>query len=107
MKHNLVNKLEGALRATSASLLPGMEPEDVAEITRALDVYVFEESYGDLGWDIFSLDYRVDGPLSAIFTAEANVQYLQGSCAFVSTERAVLLLLLCMHIHAIFFPADI
>ena len=34
-------------------------------------------SPGDSGWDVFSLDYHVDGPISTVFTSEVMLQYLR------------------------------
>lgn len=85
-QHNLTGILETAVRATNAQF-------DNAEILKRLDVrllevtwprrfqeaagLVFSFSYlfrsvwpqvspGDTGWDVFSLDYHVDGPIATV-----------------------------------------
>ena len=32
---------------------------------------------GDLGWDVFSLDYRTRGPISTVFTQDTMIFYLR------------------------------
>jgi len=39
---------------------------DDADVLRRLDVRTSEPSQGDSGWDVFSLDYKVDGPLATV-----------------------------------------
>ncbi|XP_077872477.1 gamma-tubulin complex component 3 isoform X2 [Ictidomys tridecemlineatus] len=56
-QHNLTGILETAVRATNAQF-------DSPEILRRLDVRLLEVSPGDTGWDVFSLDYHVDGPIA-------------------------------------------
>lgn len=68
--HNLTATLETAVRSTNAQY-------DEPEILRRLDVKLLEVSPGDVGWDVFSLSYRTDGPIAAVFTAEATQQYLK------------------------------
>lgn len=36
------------------------------DVLRRLDVRILEISPGDLGWDVFSLDYHVDGPIGTV-----------------------------------------
>lgn len=57
--HNLSGILESAIRATNAQF------ED-ADILNRLDVRLLEQSPGDTGWDVFSLDYHVDGPIGTV-----------------------------------------
>jgi len=58
-RHNLSGVLESAIRATNAQF----EDED---ILNRLDVRLLEQSPGDNGWDVFSLDYHVDGPIGTV-----------------------------------------
>jgi gamma-tubulin complex component 3 len=67
-RHNLSGVLESAIRATNAQF----EDED---ILNRLDVRLLEQSPGDNGWDVFSLDYHVDGPIGTIF-AQNSTTYL-------------------------------
>lgn len=68
--HNLNGILETAIRATNAQY-------DSADILKRLDVRLLEVSPGDTGWDVFSLDYHVDGPIRTVFTPECMIMYLR------------------------------
>ncbi|XP_071839053.1 gamma-tubulin complex component 3 homolog isoform X2 [Apostichopus japonicus] len=68
--HNLTGVLETAIRATNAQY-------DDSEILDRLDVRLLELSPGDTGWDVFSLDYHVDGPISTVFTPQCKILYLR------------------------------
>ena len=61
--HNLSGILETAVRATNAQY-------DDVDILKRLDVRLLEVSPGDIGWDVFSLDYRVDGPIKTVSWTE-------------------------------------
>lgn len=69
-QHNLTGILETAVRATNAQF-------DSPEILKRLDVRLLEVSPGDTGWDVFSLDYHVDGPIATVFTRECMSHYLR------------------------------
>lgn len=69
-RHNLTGTLEASVRATNAQY-------DENDILQRLDVRILELSPGDSGWDVFSLDYHVDGPISTVFTSEVMLQYLR------------------------------
>ncbi|XP_019380433.1 PREDICTED: gamma-tubulin complex component 3 isoform X2 [Gavialis gangeticus] len=69
-QHNLTGILETAVRATNAQF-------DNPEILKRLDVRLLEVSPGDTGWDVFSLDYHVDGPIATVFTRECMSHYLR------------------------------
>ncbi|XP_010884608.1 gamma-tubulin complex component 3 [Esox lucius] len=69
-QHNLTGILETAVRATNAQY-------DNAEILKRLDVRLLEVSPGDTGWDVFSLDYHVEGPIATVFTRECMNHYLR------------------------------
>lgn len=60
--HNLSAILESAVRATNAQF----EDQD---ILKRLDVRLFDASPGDIGWDVFTLDYHVDGPIGTVSIA--------------------------------------
>ena len=66
--HNLTGILESAIRATNAQF------ED-ASILERLDVRLLEQTPGDTGWDIFSMDYHVDGPIGTVFSS-SSLSYL-------------------------------
>lgn len=69
-QHNLTGILETAVRATNAQF-------DSPEILKRLDVRLLEVSPGDTGWDVFSLDYHVEGPIATVFTRECMSHYLR------------------------------
>ncbi|KAJ3584845.1 hypothetical protein NHX12_015340, partial [Muraenolepis orangiensis] len=69
-QHNLTGILETAVRATNAQY-------DHGEILKRLDVRLLEVSPGSTGWDVFSLDYHVDGPIATVFTRECMSRYLR------------------------------
>lgn len=58
------------MRATNARY-------DWSESLQRLDVRTLDLSPGDVGWDVFSLHYHVDGPISTVFTGEAMLKYLR------------------------------
>ncbi|XP_048249999.1 gamma-tubulin complex component 3 homolog [Haliotis rufescens] len=68
--HNLTGILETAIRATNAQF-------DDSDILKRLDVRLLEVSPGDTGWDVFSLDYHVDGPIRTVFTPQCVIMYLR------------------------------
>lgn len=57
--HNISSILETAIRATCTKI------EDV-DVQRRLDVRLLQSSETDSGWDVFILDYNVDGPIGTI-----------------------------------------
>lgn len=58
--HTLSTILESAIRVTNAQF----EDEDTLQ---RLNVSFMAHSQGDIGWDVFSLVYIVDGPVGTIF----------------------------------------
>lgn len=68
--HNLTGILETAIRATNAQF-------DDSDILKRVDVRLLEVSPGDTGWDVFSLDYHVNGPIRTVFTPECMIMYLR------------------------------
>jgi len=69
-RHNLNGMLDAALRSCTFS--------GQAEASVVLDrvgVRLLESSPGDVGWDIFSLDYMVDAPLTAVVHADSLSKY--------------------------------
>lgn len=69
-RHNLISLLESAIRSSNAQY-------DDADVLSRLCVRVLQPSPGDQGWDVFSLDYRVDSPLNVVFTKESMERYLR------------------------------
>merc|ERR1712142_449596 len=67
--HNLAGILETAIRGTNTQY-------EQQEILERLDVRLLEIQPGDTGWDVFSLDYKVIGPIGVVFTPDTMTQYL-------------------------------
>ncbi len=67
--HNLAGILETAIRATNTQY----EDPDILE---RLDVRLLEIQPGDTGWDVFSLDYKVAGPIGTVFGQRTMTSYL-------------------------------
>ncbi|XP_018355185.1 PREDICTED: gamma-tubulin complex component 3 homolog [Trachymyrmex septentrionalis] len=57
--HNISSILEIAIRATSTKL-------DDLDVQKRLDVRLLAPSESETGWDVFILDYNVDGPIGTI-----------------------------------------
>ncbi|XP_015587434.1 gamma-tubulin complex component 3 [Cephus cinctus] len=75
--HNISSILETAIRATSSKF-------DDLDVQRRLDVRLLAPSESETGWDVFILDYNVDGPIGTIL--EPNRQTYQ--TVFFSLWRA-------------------
>lgn len=58
-RHHLTATLETAVRGSNAR-------HDHPDVLRALDARMLELGHGDIGWDVFTLDYRVEEPLNAV-----------------------------------------
>ena len=67
-RHAIVQLLESAVRSTNAQF-------DDPEIVNRIDILLSESTINDLGWDVFALTYRIDGPISTIFTNESQKTY--------------------------------
>lgn len=60
--------MESAIRGSSAQY-------DPPDVLRRLDARVNEYSRGEMGWDCFALEYRVEAPLNAVLDARAMEGY--------------------------------
>ena len=67
-RHAIVQLLESAIRSTNAQF-------DDPDILNRIDILLSESSINDSGWDVFALTYRIDGPISTIFTNESQKIY--------------------------------
>ena len=65
-RHNLSGMLEGALRSSNAQFEPSYVLDRVG-------VRLLEPSPGDTGWEVFTLDYAVDAPLTAVIHTEVQL----------------------------------
>lgn len=68
--HNLTATLETAIRSSNAQL-------DEPDVLRRLDVRMLEYAHGELGWDVFTLEYKVDPPIDAVVDPDASIKYLK------------------------------
>ncbi|KAL4856634.1 Gamma-tubulin complex component 3 [Chlorella vulgaris] len=71
-QYTLQGHLDAALRSSSAA-------NEDADVLRRVDVRLPPGKVleGDLGWDIFSLQYLVDGPMRAVLSPDAMSGYLR------------------------------
>ena len=67
-KHNLQSNLESAIRASNAQY-------NDPECLKKLNIKLINASVGDVGWDIFCLEYKVDLPLNVIFNNKLLKDY--------------------------------
>ena len=69
-QHNLNSLLETAIRASNAEKIN-------PEFLQRLEIKLLGASPGDNGWDIFSLNYRTESPLTTILTPKMMTGYLR------------------------------
>jgi len=68
--HTIESLLETAVRSSNCQF-------HSAEYIKCLTTKLLQKSPGDLGWDIFSLDYNIQPPLSTIITKETKKEYMR------------------------------
>jgi gamma-tubulin complex component 3 len=68
-RHTLTAQLEHAIRGSNAQF-------DSSDVHRRLDARLLELEHGNIGWDVFTLEYKVDAPVDVVITPWANKQYL-------------------------------
>lgn len=69
-RHTLTAQLEHAIRGSNAQY-------DSAEVLKRLDARMLQLSHGDIGWDCFTLEYKIDAPVDVVVTEWGNRQYLK------------------------------
>ncbi|XP_077516046.1 gamma-tubulin complex component 3 isoform X3 [Amblyomma americanum] len=69
-EHTLNEALSEAVRTTNAQFV---DPD----ILKRLEIKLLDINPGDTGWDVFSLFYRVDGPIGMVFTPYCMSLYLR------------------------------
>lgn len=69
-RHTLTAQLEHAIRGSNAQY-------DSDEVLRRLDARMLQLSHGDIGWDCFTLEYKIDAPVDVVVTEWGNRQYLK------------------------------
>lgn len=68
-RHTLTGQLDHAIRGSNAQF-------DSPDVLRRLDARLLELSHGEIGWDVFTLEYKVDAPVDVVITSWASKQYL-------------------------------
>ncbi len=58
-RHTLTAQLEHAIRGSNAQY-------DSPEVLRRLDARMLQLSHGDIGWDCFTLEYKIDAPVDVV-----------------------------------------
>lgn len=69
-RHTLTAQLEHAIRASNAQY-------DSPDVLRRLDARMLELSHGEIGWDCFTLEYKIDPPVDVVITPWGSTQYLK------------------------------
>ena len=69
-RHTLTAQLEHAVRNSNAQY-------DDPDVLRRLDSRMLELSHGEIGWDVFTLEYKISTPVDVIVTPHASKQYLK------------------------------
>lgn len=67
-RHNLTATLETAIRSSNAQ-------NDPPDVLRRLDARMLEYSHGEIGWDVFTLEYKVDAPIDTVLDPESMIKY--------------------------------
>ncbi|MCJ1312159.1 Microtubule-nucleating Tub4p (gamma-tubulin) complex component [Agyrium rufum] len=68
-RHTLTAQLEHAIRGSNAQF-------DARHVLNRLDARLLEHQ-GEQGWEVFTLEYKVDAPADVVLTAWSNQQYLK------------------------------
>jgi gamma-tubulin complex component 3 len=69
-RHTLTAQLEHAIRGSNAQ-------HDPPEVLLRLDARMLQLSHGDIGWDCFTLEYKIDAPVDVVVTDWGSRQYLK------------------------------
>lgn len=69
-RHQLVPILEAALTSSNAQF-------DPPQVLACLDARMLDLNGGELGWEVFTLEYKLQSPLDVILTPKATRKYLQ------------------------------
>jgi len=67
-RHNMISLVDHAVRQSNAQYHD-------TEMLERLDVKILTPSQGEVGWDVFQLDYAVTPPIDVVFTPDAMRQY--------------------------------
>eukprot|EP00049_Salpingoeca_infusionum_P002440 m.56989 g.56989 ORF g.56989 m.56989 type:complete len:678 (-) comp11581_c0_seq1:1010-3043(-) len=80
--HNITGVLDGALRETNAQY-------ETPDVLQRLQVHVSLNFAGEKGWDVFTLDYAMSGPISALFSPSMKTAY-RNSTRFTTELHMIL-----------------
>ncbi|GLB33853.1 putative gamma-tubulin complex DGRIP91 SPC98 component [Lyophyllum shimeji] len=69
-RHNLTAHLDSAVRSSNAI-------RDPLDVRRRLDARMLEYSHGEIGWDVFTLEYKVDAPIDTVLDPGSMEKYLK------------------------------
>ena len=69
-RHNLTAQLEHAIRGSNAQF-------EKADMLARLDARMLELSHGEVGWDVFTLEYKIEAPVDVVVTPYGSKQYLK------------------------------
>jgi gamma-tubulin complex component 3 len=69
-RHTLTSQLEHAIRHSNAQY-------DDPDVLRRLDARMVELGSGEIGWDSFTLEYKISAPCDVVITQWASMQYLK------------------------------
>ncbi|KAI0818726.1 Spc98 family-domain-containing protein [Irpex lacteus] len=70
LQTNSWRPLRSCIRQSSAQ-------NDPPDVVRRLDARMLEYSHGEIGWDVFTLEYKVDAPIDTVLDSGAMVKYLK------------------------------
>lgn len=79
-RHNLTATLETAIRSSNAQ-------NDPPDVLRRLDARMLEYSHGEIGWDVFNLEYKVDAPIDTVLDSETMIKYQKIFAHMWKTKR--------------------
>ncbi|KAK6082773.1 Spc97/Spc98 family protein [Seiridium cupressi] len=69
-RHTLTAQLEHAIRGSNAQY-------DSPEVLKRLDARMLQLTHGDIGWDCFTLEYKIDAPCDVVISDWGARQYLK------------------------------
>ncbi|EJU01475.1 hypothetical protein DACRYDRAFT_108023 [Dacryopinax primogenitus] len=69
-RHTLTTRLLDAIRGSNAQY-------DPPDVLRRLDARMMEYSHGEIGWDVFTLEYKVDPPIDTVIDPDGINNYLK------------------------------
>lgn len=69
-RHTLTAQLEHAIEHSNAQY-------ESPEVLQRLDARMLEMTHGDIGWDVFTLEYKVPAPIDVIVDKRGSKEYLK------------------------------